>query len=318
MTAQQGSARQGFAEWLYRKAAGSAPEATLSPSRRGRLGKTQIGVLTIIDEELNAARQALQATERVPKTSDYHAADGTDRFILCRAADRSNIPAAEAVTKLIERWRPDIILVTGIAGGIHANDPWLGDVVVPDYLHYGEFRKLTRTGSEGGDSARYFAYDHPSVSLREDIVLGLANENHWRDGLRTRIDRPEEARAPATEPRVWAGTLVAGEKVLGDPRHYEQRRVVSFFAEAGAIDMESVGVARAVHSHRCWPDYNPRFLVVRGISDLVEAYDDDLDEDDPTRVASEQSNNDQRKKWKRYAAASAAALTAAIVNELTQ
>jgi nucleoside phosphorylase len=319
MCAQLASRRQKLADRLYRAVAGDAsPPGANAPARRGRLGKTAIGVLTIIDEELSAARQALEAEHRFPKSGDYHAADGTNRFVLCRAADRSNMPAAEAVGKLIERWRPDIILVSGIAGGIPSNDPWLGDVVVPDYLHYGEFRKLTRAGGEGQDSARYFAYDHPSVSLREDIVLGLANEQGWRDQLSARIDRPEEAEDPAGTPRVWAGTLVAGEKVLGDPQHYEQRRAISFFPEAGAIDMESVGVARAVHAHRCWPDYNPRFLVVRGISDLVVAADVDLDENDPGRAAAEQDNNEQRKKWKEYAAASAAALTAAIVEELTR
>jgi hypothetical protein len=154
--------------------------------------------------------------------------------------------------------------VVGIAGGVFGRGPALGDVVVPDYLHYGEFRKL----SGRGDHRRYYAYDQPSVSLREDHVDPVRYSGAWRARIG---QQPPQACAS----NVVIGGLVAGEKVLGDPTHEEQRKVLRDFGSAVAIDMESVGAARAVHEERRWADYNPRLLVVRGISDFVRGADED-------------------------------------------
>jgi nucleoside phosphorylase len=159
---------------------------------------------------------------------------------------------------MLEDFRPELVMVVGTAGGVEERGVQLGDVVVPDYLHYGDFRKL----SGRGDHRRYYAYDQPSVSIRETHVDPARNDGRWRDRI--------QGTAPApTTPDVRIGSLVAGEKVMGDPTHEEQRRVLREFPDALAIDMESVGAARAIHEGRRSIDYNPRFLVVRGISDLV-------------------------------------------------
>jgi len=86
---------------------------------------------------------------------------------------------------------------------------------------------------------------------------------------------------------------------------------VANYGDALAIDMESYGVARAVHEARSDPGYNPRLLVIRGVSDLVHAAPEGEDGDDDTAEV----NNDERARWKNYAAASAAAFAAATISE---
>jgi len=107
-------------------------------------------------------------------------------------------------------------------------------------------------------------------------------------------------------PKVIVGSLVAGEKILGDPASEWQRQVIEEFSDAVAIDMESVGVARAVHEARTAVDYNPRFLVVRGISDLVRVATEPLPE------GSTRDNVEERARWKPYAACVAAVFTRAV------
>jgi len=284
----------------------------------GRHGKTTVGILAVIREEFEAVKLALSADVRHPRSRYFHAADGHGRFVLGMMADRGNVAAGEATRDLFEYWRPDIVMLVGIAGALSSGDAGLGDVVIPDYVHYGDFRKIT----EAGDALRFAAYDQPTVSLRTDTVEGLRYEAGWTD----RIAEPRPQRRDgdpggdvAGVPQVEVGGLVAGEKVLGDPDHPEQERVFVSFDNAIAVDMESFGVARAVHHQRVAADYNPRLTIVRGVSDIVERRLGGEDEPEPPKggMTPVEFNSEQRTRWKRYAAATAAAFAAAVVEELT-
>lgn len=285
--------------------------------QRGRHGKTTVGILTVIPEEFKAVQLALAADFRHPRSRYVHAADGHRRFVLAMMADRGNVAAGEATRDLFEHWRPDIIMLVGIAGALSSSEAGLGDVVIPDYIHYGDFRKIT----ESGDALRFAAYDQPTVSLRTDTVEGLRYEAGWIET----ITEPRPARADAgtsvgvvDAPKVEVGGLVAGEKILGDPDHSEQERVFVSFDNAIAVDMESFGVARAVHHQRVAADYNPRLTIVRGVSDIVaRRVGGEQPENSRPGTTPVEVNSKQRNTWKRYAAATAAAFAAAVVDELT-
>jgi nucleoside phosphorylase len=261
----------------------------------GRLGTARVGILTIIDEEFDAMRAVLQADRNVPHSPYYTNAASLD-VILRQAPDRANVPATSAAARLVEDFRPEVVAVVGIAGGIEGRDGVaLGDVVVASYLHYSEFRKL----AEAGDLRRYYAYDQPAVSLRDTYVDPERRDGSW-------IGRIAGARPAEGQPKVIVGSIVAGEKILGNPTHEEQQRVVREFTDAVAVDMESVGVARAVHDARTSVDYSPRLLVVRGVSDLVRAVEPvDL-------VAAAEQNAGERATWKAYAAWAAATFAHAV------
>jgi nucleoside phosphorylase len=261
----------------------------------GRLGRARVGILTIIDEEFDAMRAVLQADQNVLHSPYYTSDAARPEVVLRQAPDRANVPATSAAGRLIEDFRPEVVAVVGIAGGIQGRDGVvLGDVVVASYLHYGEFRKLV----EAGDLRRYYAYDQPSVSLRDAYVDPERRDGSW-------IGRIAGIRPTEGQPKVIIGSIVAGEKILGNPTHEEQQRVVRGVTDAVAVDMESVGVARAVHEARTSVDYNPRLLVVRGVSDLVRA-------PEPANPAAAEQNAEERATWKAYAACVAATFAYAV------
>lgn len=274
----------------------------------GRLGTARCAVLTIIDEEFEAAAACLETHHNVPHTPYYCQAEGQFDMVVRQAADRSQVPAAGATRQTLEDYRPEVLILVGIAGGIaDRQGVGLGDVVVPNYLHYSEFRKLT---SEG-DLRRYASYDHPSISILDSYVHPIRRRDEWLAEID--LPRPDGSAAP---PQVVIGSLVAGEKLYGDPSHQEQRLVVSRHEDAVAVDMESFGVARAVAESRRSVDYNPRLLIVRGVSDLVRAADEKSDPSESTKSA--EDNSEQREKWRPYAAAAASAFAAAVVKQVLE
>ena len=123
----------------------------------GRLGIARVGVLTIIEEEFEAAQRTLELDRHLGGSPYYADASPASDVVLARAADRTNVAATMAADQFIEFFRPEVLIVLGIAGGISGRGVELGDVVAADYLHYAEFRKLTGRG----DLARYIAYDQP-------------------------------------------------------------------------------------------------------------------------------------------------------------
>jgi len=99
-----------------------------------------------------------------------------------------------------------------------------------------------------------------------------------------------------------SGAVVAGELLLGDAENTEQQRILNMYEKALAFEMESFGVARTVYEFRSSVHYNPQFLIIRGISDLVN------------EGAGE--NNATRKAWTPFAIAAASTFAKVLVERL--
>jgi nucleoside phosphorylase len=272
------------------------PDATY-PRPPGLLGHARVAVLTIIKEEFEAARQVLNLPFEVDGTG-YVASgapqDGQYDVVLCEATERSNVASATLTKSIIEDFRPEVILLVGIAGGMLAEKDGigrdgvaLGDVVVADLVSYTEFMKI----AEGKLSLRYLPIDQPSVHLRGSVIKPVVRSFDLNEAVKA--ERPDKA----TKPKVLEGEIVSGEKVWGGVDDAVQVQLLGPFEKALAVDMESYGMARAVCERRNSVWYNPRYLVIRGISDMVGV----------------KENNETRAKWKSYAAHTASCVAKAFV-----
>lgn len=287
---------------------------------RGRLGHARVAVLAIIKEEFEAARDVLGLHTEVPNT-EYVASgnpeDGRYDVVLCESTERSNIASTNRTTAIIDDFRPEVILLVGIAGGlletksaegvftrlmrgatslgrtkedVGRDGLSVGDVVVADYISYTEFMKVTN----GRMSLRFLPVDHPSVHLRNTVIKPILHSFDLASAVKA--ERPDKS----TKPRIFEGEIVSGEKVLSAVDDPIQIRLLAPFEKALAVDMESYGMARAVCEGRKSIWYNPRYLVIRGISDMVGST----------------GNNETRAKWKLYAAHTASHVAKAFVDRL--
>ena len=259
----------------------------------GRTGKALAAVVTIVDEEFDAVKRVGGFRTLAHDTSFLtrnETASAHHDVLLAKSPDRGNAACMGLVQDLVERYRPEFIVLSGIAGGMEGRDDIaLGDVVVADLVENFEMRKLV----DGKNLTRRVASDHPSIFLRETI----AQRVRLRDGWRAR-DLPPRPGGGA--PKVVVGNLIAGDKVLGDGDNAYQKLILDEYDRAIAVDMESAGLARGVYQARATRHYNLHYLVVRGISDLVAA----------------ENNNAMRREWRDYAAATSAAFALDVVDEI--
>ncbi|WP_328458628.1 hypothetical protein OG780_36245 [Streptomyces sp. NBC_00386] len=260
------------------------------PMTKGRRGQARVAILTAIKEETTAVRTVCHLDQPVSGGCYSNSADDptSPEIIHCQVG-RGTIVAFDTTRDVIERWQPELLVFAGIAGGINDRDDIsIGDIVVPQYVHYCSFAKL----SSNGRQERFVPYDHPSIKAHAHYAAHIGYD--W-DKLRSNLDRNI-----FRECKVHSDTsLVAGDKVYGDPNSEEQKWIVDNYDDAIAIDMESTGVCRAVASARNNPSYNPRLLIVRCISDLIDSA----------------GNNTDRRKWKEPASAMASDFTHRLVRE---
>jgi nucleoside phosphorylase len=261
--------------------------------RPGREGSALVAIITVVEEELAAVRAVEQFQGYAGDTPYFfrnRVADKKYDVILARCADRSNTPCSELVAELAESFRPEFIILSGIAGGVGGRDGvGLGDVIIADHVEGFEMKKLENRRGK----TRRVALDHPSKYLRETIAHRVRHSNDWK--AKIRAQRPVDG-----DPNVIVGNLIAGEKILGDGQSKYQRDILSEFDKAVAVDMESHGLARGVYSARSVRHYNLNYLIVRGISDLVD----------------DKGNNETRRQWRDYAAATAAAFAMSAADQL--
>ena len=275
---------------------GKEPVAEPPAADRGRHGLASVGVLTVIQEEFDEVSAMLGVNQNLPNSPYYVRQMNSSmsyEVVVKKLSGRGNIVSATGTRALLEDFRPNYVLLVGIAGGVKGrDDTQLADVVIADFVDGYEMRKL----SDGKKRKRMEAYDHPGYRLLNVVAQPKANSKHW-------LSRVNQQRRPSRgqkQPKAMFGNLISGEKILGDDDDVYQREILDEFDSTVAVDMESYGVARALYEARVTRRYNPQYLVIRAVSDFVNG----------------SSNARTRQKWKRYAAHVASAFAAEIIEEL--
>lgn len=239
-------------------------------------------ILTPLPVEFAAVAHFLEL-EKNPEVYDgaaYEFAVFNGKFhqyrIVLREPGMKNVDMALATERAIRYYNPQIVLLSGIAGGI--KDVSIGDVVVASKVYGYESGKHDVDGFKARPVAEYLS----------DDLLANAQLRKRRDDWKKRVsDTSEKA-------KVFIGPIAAGEKVVADINNATWQQIKLHYNDAIALEMEAYGFATALHGHK-----NVQGLVIRGISDMCEG-------------KSETDKHD----WQPTAAAHAAAFLFDILDEL--
>lgn len=277
----------------------------------GRHGHARVGILTVIDEEFNALQATFGAFTEIGNSTAFSIetalvdVDGHKSFpfVLMMCDDRTNGPANTSVKSMVELFRPEYLVLVGIAGGILRGSlgaiegPAPGDVLVGSYIHYAAYTKNV----PGGRKQRYYSITQPSIHLvkQATAIKHTRSDEWWSSVVAT---SPIENHIP----KVHVGEIISVEAVAGNPSAEDQRAFVEYFDHADGVDMESNGVARALSELSTDVHYAPQWIAVRGISDSVP--------EKPELAPND--NNEVRAEWKTYASSAAGAFARRLVERL--
>lgn len=178
-------------------------------------------------------------------------AGGTGRWkVVAARIGAGNPRAAEEAVRVIERFRPEVLLFVGVAGGLKDNVR-LGDVVASTKVYAyesGKAGKVFRPRPEVANSS----YD------LEQRAFDVERENSWQRRI---LPEPSDGKVPT----AYVKPIAAGEKVVASNRSSTYRFLRRQYDDAFAVEMEGYGFLRAAHAYS-----EVSGIIVRGISDLVE------------------------------------------------
>jgi serine/threonine protein kinase/nucleoside phosphorylase len=161
------------------------------------------------------------------------------RIAVTEAGPGNNAAAAQT-ERAIARYRPQVALFIGVAGGL--KDVNLGDVVAATKAY----------GYERGKDMKTF-------QTRPDVGSSALNLVQ-----RARAEARAVGRNSEAEYKALVAPIAAGEKVVASTHSATCRFIAREYSDAVAIEMEGRGFLEAVYANN-----SVSGLVIRGISDLI-------------------------------------------------
>lgn len=209
--------------------------ATIKP-KRGKDNMT-IGIINAMQKEHAQITALLQNSQL---TTDGHLAFTTGTYggkhLVLMQSGIGKVNAAVGAVELIRRYQPDILVNTGVAGGIDESLHVM-DVVVGTHIAY------------------------------HDVDCGPENEPGQVQGLPAVFHADEHLTAIAsalqTSTHIVPGLICSGDQFITD--HQQLKHIKARFPNALAVDMESGALAQVCHL------YGIPFLSFRIISDTPGA-----------------------------------------------
>lgn len=221
---------------------------------------TDVVIITALKKEQDAVLRYLDSPEKVQtknrvvyKSNLRH--ENSDSFyqiiLLCLEA-MGNVQAALATTQAIDIWNPDMIILTGIMGGIAKdNERYLGDLIAAEQIVGYEMGKVTDAGIE-----RRYEVLRPAYAF----ITAARNFPLEKWALAPTIPRPDDPDGRII-PKIHWGVVASGEKVIADSKTGTELQ--NHWLKLTGIEMEGYGTALAAYT----AESRPGFFMVKGICD---------------------------------------------------
>ncbi len=196
----------------------------------------KIGIIVAMGKEMKLMLPLLEnhATSTHNGTTFHHGVIGKHEIVMMQCGI-GKVNAAIGCQSLIERFSPDLVVNTGVAGGA-GNAAGILDIVVAERIAYHDV--WCGPGTEWGEAAgcpRFF------TSSPDVVALPCLHDN----------------------PRIRHGLLASGDIFVSKVEEVEHIR--SLYPDALAIDMESAAIAQVCHLK------SVPFFCIRVISDTPGA-----------------------------------------------
>lgn len=223
----------------------------------------KFGIIGAMEQEISLLAQSMKIDEtRTIGMRNYYTGKlfGKDAVLVFSKCGK--VSAASAVTTLIETFKVDMVIFTGVAGGA---DPRLniGDIVVADKLVQHDMDTSALEGFKKFEipllGIDFFGVPHNLVSLSV-----LSARHYISENMNQEVSKSDLEEFGITIPKVIVGTIASGDQFIAD-----KRKVTSLCSEIGnlkGIEMEGAAVAQVCYEH------NIDYVVFRVISDKADEH----------------------------------------------
>ena len=207
-------------------------------------------ILTALHIETRAVlRHLSDIHEETERGTVFHVGRFADWLVAVAECGEGNVPATVTVERAIARFKSEVALFVGVAGGV--KDVLLGDALVSSKVY----------GYERGKDTKEGLAPRPVVQLSDYGLEQRARAMKLRDDWRRRLD-PNQTHA---KPSIHVGPIAAGEKVVSSSSGAIAEYLKRNYGDTLGVEMEGQGFLAGVHIN------NPvQGCVVRGISDLLD------------------------------------------------
>lgn len=215
-------------------------------------------IITVIPEEYHAVLETVENAQFVPpgerpNTYAWKAGRiGRSSVVVGLVGRAGTTPCALAISEAYVEFRPQSMVLLGVAGGMHREGQGVGDIVISDTIWFYEYGKV-----EDGFRPRIrYVYQVDPTLFRSAIAL-KPPADIWTDS----------ATQDLPPPQVRSGTVASGNKVIDNIDDPIFRQVLAVEPKILAVEMEAAGAADAIDELRS-RGATVRFIMLRGISDM--------------------------------------------------
>ena len=252
----------------------------------GTTHASPIAILGAFDEEV-AILEAQLVNPKAHTIEELQFLTGTlnEQSVVIARTGIGKVNAAMTATLVIEHFRPNRVIFTGVAGGLNP-DLQIGDIVIAQKTAQHDLGRLESTEIENTGVRNPINGKRNPVFFPADPGLLQIAETALEDIEFNPFQTPQGQR----HPRIIRGTVVTGDVfVASDAKKMTLHKNFS----ADAVEMEGAAVAQI-----CW-QHNVSCLVIRSLSDNAGA-----------------SASEDFKKYYKIAARNSAALVIRIISQL--
>jgi nucleoside phosphorylase len=181
---------------------------------------------------------------------------GSTQVIVFGRDEMGRVPAAIETMRLLQKEKPDLLIVVGIAGGFAKEEVKLGDVVVATRVVDLATRKVLQE-----DDKNTVPDFRPEVFMTDERITNYLRFKFdriaWENAVVDEVDWPEGQR-----PTIRYGSLASLDEVVSSNDWID--RLCRAWPKLLGTEMEAGGVCAAASV------FNMKVSVIRGISDLAD------------------------------------------------
>lgn len=200
----------------------------------------------------------------VNDSTDYYTGTFAEKRLICASAYEMGMSASAVLaTKMILKFRPRYLIMTGIAGGVPGKGLHFGDVMIADPCFDYESGKRVFDGEES-----IFKPDYKPLRL-DDKVCQIIKHIAAQSDVLFHIYDTCCYEKPDNTLSIKIGPLGSGAAVLSDPTVIN--RVLEHNRKFMGFDMEAYAVMLAA---TIAPSPKPKAIVIKSVSDFGEGKTD--------------------------------------------